>query len=189
MATRIGLISDVHSSPEALRQALNIFERDGDLTYDTSPVIGPDGNLLGRTRMVHIPDYACFHERHYYTPSNTGAPVYDIGPLKLGVAICYDRHYPEYMRALALAGASGSIQQRGTCQAHQRHHAHLRKAQPLTLAGRLGVLALVLFGVGQRHRRTVGQAYPSTAPKPPVGDSFGDDLCNAACQRRSHRQR
>lgn len=90
---------------------LNIFERDGDLTYDTSPVIGPDGNLLGRTRMVHIPDYACFHERHYYAPGDTGAPVYnirpvcDLGPIELGVAICYDRHYPEYMRALGLAGA------------------------------------------------------------------------------------
>jgi len=84
---------------------LNIFEREGDLTYDTSPVIGPDGSLLGRTRMVHIPDYACFHERHYYAPGDTGAPVYDTGQLKLGVAICYDRHYPEYMRALGLAGA------------------------------------------------------------------------------------
>jgi len=90
---------------------LNIFERDGDLTYDTSPVIGPDGKLLGKTRMVHIPDYACFHERHYYTPGDTGSPVYAIepveggSPVKLGVAICYDRHYPEYMRALGLAGA------------------------------------------------------------------------------------
>jgi N-carbamoylputrescine amidase len=84
---------------------LNIFERDGTSTYDTSPVIGPDGNLLGRTRMVHIPDYACFHEQHYYTPGDTGAPVYDLGSIKLGVAICYDRHYPEYMRALGLAGA------------------------------------------------------------------------------------
>jgi N-carbamoylputrescine amidase len=84
---------------------LNLFERDGDLTYDSSPVIDADGTLLGRTRMVHITDYPCFHEKGYYTPGNTGAPVYSTKVGRVGVAICYDRHYPEYMRALALAGA------------------------------------------------------------------------------------
>lgn len=84
---------------------LNLFERDGDRTYDSSPVIGPKGNILGKTRMVHVPDYACFHEKGYYALGDLGAPVYDTGFGKVGVAICYDRHYPEYMRALALAGA------------------------------------------------------------------------------------
>jgi predicted amidohydrolase len=84
---------------------LNLYERDGSHTYDCSPVIDADGRLLGRTRMVHITDYACFHERGYYAPGDTGAPVYDTAAGRLGVAICYDRHYPEYMRALALAGA------------------------------------------------------------------------------------
>ena len=84
---------------------LNLFERDGERTYDTSPVIDADGRLLGRTRMVHITDYACFHEQGYYTPGDTGVPVYDTRFGKIGVAICYDRHFPEYMRALAVAGA------------------------------------------------------------------------------------
>lgn len=84
---------------------LNLFERDGDRTYDSSPLIGADGGLLGKTRMVHIPDYACFHEKSYYAPSDLGAPVYDTAIGRVGVAICYDRHYPEYLRALALAGA------------------------------------------------------------------------------------
>ncbi len=84
---------------------LNLFERDGAATYDTSPVIGADGALLGRTRMVHITDYACFHEKGYYTPGDLGIPVFDTPAGRIGVAICYDRHYPEYMRALALAGA------------------------------------------------------------------------------------
>ena len=84
---------------------LNLFERDGDHTYDCSPVIAPDGGLLGKTRMVHVPDYACFHERGYYTPGDLGAPVYETPFGRIGIAICYDRHYPEYMRALALAGA------------------------------------------------------------------------------------
>jgi N-carbamoylputrescine amidase len=84
---------------------LNLYERDGTRAYDCSPVIDADGRLLGRTRMVHITDYACFHEQGYYTPGDTGAPVYDTRVGRIGVAICYDRHYPEYMRALAIAGA------------------------------------------------------------------------------------
>ncbi|HZP49126.1 MAG TPA: nitrilase-related carbon-nitrogen hydrolase [Vicinamibacterales bacterium] len=84
---------------------LNLFERDGDRTFDCSPVVDADGTLLGRTRMIHITDYACFHERGYYAPGDTGAPVYRTKAGAVGVAICYDRHYPEYMRALALAGA------------------------------------------------------------------------------------
>lgn len=84
---------------------VNLFEREGERTFDCSPVIDADGSLLGRTRMIHITDYACFHEQGYYTPGDQGAPVYDTRAGKVGVAICYDRHYPEYMRALALGGA------------------------------------------------------------------------------------
>jgi len=84
---------------------LNLFERDGDRTYDSSPVINSDGTILGKTRMVHVPDYACFHEKGYYALGDLGTPVYNTAVGKVGVAICYDRHYPEYMRALALAGA------------------------------------------------------------------------------------
>lgn len=84
---------------------LNLFERDGERTYDTSPVIDADGRILGVTRMVHITDYPCFHEKGYYAPGDKGAPVYRTAFGPIGVAICYDRHYPEYMRALAVAGA------------------------------------------------------------------------------------
>jgi len=84
---------------------LNLFERDGDRTYDTSPVIDSDGTLLGSTRMIHITEYPGFHEQGYYHPGDHGAPVYKTKTGKIGVAICYDRHYPEYMRALAIGGA------------------------------------------------------------------------------------
>jgi predicted amidohydrolase len=84
---------------------LNVFERDGDATYDCSPVIDADGRLVGKTRMVHITEYPCFHERQYYRPGNLGAPVFDTRVGRVGVAICYDRHFQEYMRALAIGGA------------------------------------------------------------------------------------
>jgi len=84
---------------------LNLYERDGEQTFDCSPVIDADGSLLGRVRMVHITDYERFHESGYYDPGNTGTPAFETRVGKIGVCICYDRHYPEYMRGLALSGA------------------------------------------------------------------------------------
>jgi N-carbamoylputrescine amidase len=84
---------------------LNLYERESELCYDCSPVIDADGSLVGRTRMVHITDYPCFHEQGYYAPGDTGVPVFETSVGRVGVSICYDRHYPEYMRALAVAGA------------------------------------------------------------------------------------
>ncbi len=84
---------------------LNIFESDGTNTYDASPVVDADGSLLGVTRMVHIMDGLGFYEKGYYTPGDRTSFVYDTKVGRVGVAICYDRHYPEYMRNLALQGA------------------------------------------------------------------------------------
>ena len=84
---------------------LNLFEKHGDATYDSSPVIDADGTLLGFTRMVHIIEAPCFHEQGYYTPGSGEPIVYETAVGKIGVAICYDRHFPEYMRRLGLLGA------------------------------------------------------------------------------------
>ena len=84
---------------------INLYERAGQHTYDSSPVIDADGTLLGVTRMIHITEYPCFHEQGYYTPGDKGAPVFRTRAGNIGVSICYDRHFPEYMRALALNGA------------------------------------------------------------------------------------
>lgn len=73
--------------------------------FDSSPVFDADGRLLGITRMLHITDYEMCHEQSYYYPGDKGAPVFDTRVGKIGVAICYDRHYPEVMRALGVAGA------------------------------------------------------------------------------------
>jgi len=83
----------------------NLYERDSEGCYDTTAVIDADGTLLGKMRMLHIPDYVGFHEKSYYTPGNLGMPVFDTAFARIGIAICYDRHYPEVMRGLALAGA------------------------------------------------------------------------------------
>jgi len=84
---------------------LNMFEKKGNDNYDSSPMIDADGSLLGVTRMTHITEYAGFHEQGYYTPAESGPPVFQTKYGRIGVAICYDRHYPEYMRALARQSA------------------------------------------------------------------------------------
>jgi beta-ureidopropionase len=84
----------------------NLYELgEGGRRFDSSPVIDADGRLLGVTRMIHITDYEGFHEKDYYHPGDKGVPVYQTRVGKVGVAICYDRHYPEVMRALGVAGA------------------------------------------------------------------------------------
>jgi N-carbamoylputrescine amidase len=81
---------------------LNLYEREGERAYDSSPVIDADGRLLGTTRMLHIAQMPRFFEQDYYTPGDHGMPVYETAAGRIGVAICYDRHYPEVMRSLAL---------------------------------------------------------------------------------------
>jgi N-carbamoylputrescine amidase len=84
---------------------LNLFERDGERTYDASPVIDADGKLLGVTRMVHIMEGPGFYEKGYYAPGENINFVYKTKVGRVGIAICYDRHFPEYMRCLGLKGA------------------------------------------------------------------------------------
>ena len=151
---------------------LNLYERVGDRAYDTSPVIDADGTLLGRTRMMHITQYEGFFEQDYYTPGDTGAPVYDTLAGRLGVAICYDRHYPEYLRALALAGADlVVVPQAGTLgewpdglfEAELRVGA-FQHGYFMALANRVGRESVLEFGGGSFVTDPFGQVI-ARAPK------------------------
>jgi len=73
--------------------------------YNTAAVIDADGRYLGKYRKTHIPQVAGFYEKFFFKPGNSGFPVFDTAYCKLGVYICYDRHFPEGWRALALNGA------------------------------------------------------------------------------------
>ncbi len=80
-------------------------EQEG-LYYNTAAVIHNDGAYLGKYRKTHIPHVAPgFWEKFYFRPGNLGFPVFDLGFAKIGVYICYDRHFPEGARALGLGGA------------------------------------------------------------------------------------
>ena len=83
-----------------------IYEKEDDgLLYNTAAVIDADGTYLGKYRKTHIPHVNGFWEKFYFRPGNMGYPVFDTAVGRIGVYICYDRHFPEGWRALGLAGA------------------------------------------------------------------------------------
>ena len=73
--------------------------------YNTAAVIDADGSYLGKYRKTHIPHVGGFWEKFYFRPGNLGYPVFDTAVGRVGVYICYDRHFPEGWRALGLNGA------------------------------------------------------------------------------------
>ncbi|MCC6600005.1 MAG: acyltransferase [Crocinitomicaceae bacterium] len=79
-------------------------EQEGVL-YNTAAVIDADGTYLGKYRKNHIPQTSGFWEKYYFKPGNLGYPVFDTRYAKVGVYICYDRHFPDGARALGLNGA------------------------------------------------------------------------------------
>ena len=73
--------------------------------YNTAAVLDADGTYLGKYRKTHIPHVSGFWEKFYFRPGNLGYPVFDTAVGRVGVYICYDRHFPEGWRALGLNGA------------------------------------------------------------------------------------
>jgi len=74
--------------------------------YNSAAVIEKDGTLLGKYRKTHIPQVGpCFFEKYYFKPGNLGYPVFDTSVGRVGLIICYDRHFPEVARQVGLKGA------------------------------------------------------------------------------------
>ncbi|MEZ5298651.1 MAG: nitrilase-related carbon-nitrogen hydrolase [Ilumatobacteraceae bacterium] len=73
--------------------------------FNTAAVIDADGTYLGKYRKQHIPQVKGFWEKFYFTPGTEGYPIFDTAVGKVGVYICYDRHFPEGWRILGLNGA------------------------------------------------------------------------------------
>ncbi|MDQ2873019.1 MAG: acyltransferase [Candidatus Eremiobacteraeota bacterium] len=89
-----------------------IYEEDfAGVYYNTASVIDADGTYLGKYRKHHLPQVQAgpagcgFWEKYYFRPGNLGYPVFDTAFARVGVYICYDRHFPEGARMLGLHGA------------------------------------------------------------------------------------
>ena len=83
----------------------NVYLEENGKAYDASLMIAPDGEVLGVSKMVHIPQAENFWEQDYYTPSDTGFRVYDLPGGRVGVVICFDRHVPDGVRSCVRQGA------------------------------------------------------------------------------------
>lgn len=89
--------------------------------YNTAAVIDADGTYLGKYRKTHIPQVNGFWEKFYFRPGNLGFPVFDTAVGKVGVYICYDRHFPEGWRALGLGGAQMVFNPSATSRSHSSY--------------------------------------------------------------------
>lgn len=83
-----------------------IYEKEqAGVFYNTAAVIDADGTYLGKYRKTHIPHTGGFWEKFFFKPGNLGYPVFQTKYAKVGVYICYDRHFPDGARCLGLNGA------------------------------------------------------------------------------------
>lgn len=128
--------------------------------YNTAAVIGADGQYLGKYRKTHIPHVAPgFWEKFYFRPGNLGYPVFDLGFAKIGVYICYDRHFPEGARALGLNGAEIVFNPSATVAGLSEH---LWKIEQPAHAVANGYFIAAINRVGIEEPWKIGEFYGSS---------------------------
>lgn len=95
-----------HARKHRMAIVVPIYEKEAPgILYNTAAVLNADGAYLGKYRKTHIPHTSGFWEKYFFRPGNLGYPVFETDYARLGVYICYDRHFPEGARALGLNGA------------------------------------------------------------------------------------
>jgi N-carbamoylputrescine amidase len=89
-----------------MAMVIPVYEREiAGVYYNTAAVVDADGTYLGKYRKNHIPQTNGFWEKYFFKPGNLGYPTFQTRYAKIGVYICYDRHFPEGARLLGLNGA------------------------------------------------------------------------------------
>lgn len=89
-----------------IHAATNFYIEENGKRYDMSILIDDNGHIIGKQKMVHVAQCEHFYEQDYYTPSEEGFQVIDTKFGKIGIVVCFDRHYPESIRTEALRGAA-----------------------------------------------------------------------------------
>ena len=102
-----------------------IFEVDphndkGETRFNTAFVLGPEGELIGRYRKVHVPALPLWEERTYFSGGDLGFPIFETPFAKVGVLLGWDAFFPEAFRELALGGAEVVFLPTGSAFAHSR---------------------------------------------------------------------
>ena len=135
--------------------------------YNTAAVIDADGAYLGKYRKTHIPQVAGFWEKFFFKPGNGGWPVFDTAYGKIGVYICYDRHFPEGWRALALRGAEIIFNPSATVAGLSEY---LWKLEQPAAAAANGVYIAAINRVGSEAPWNIGEFYGQSYIVNPRGD-------------------
>ncbi len=138
--------------------------------YNTAAVIDADGKYLGKYRKTHIPHLPGFWEKFYFRPGNMGYPVFDTAVGKVGVYICYDRHFPEGARMLGLHGAELVFIPSATSRGLSMHrHDQPRRRRERVREERVLRLELLRRPARQDHRAGVRQGGAAARQRPRHG--------------------
>lgn len=132
------------------------------LYFNSAAVIDADGRYLGKYRKTHVPHIGPgFYEKFYFRPGNLGYPVFETAYVRLGVYICYDRHFPEGWRALALRGAEYIVNPSATVAQLSKHLWQLE--QPAAAAAN-GVFIGAINRIGRESpwAQSMGEFYGSS---------------------------
>jgi N-carbamoylputrescine amidase len=169
-----------------------IYEEDiTGVYYNTCAVIDADGSYLGKYRKTHIPQVAGFYEKFFFKPGNSGWPVFDTAYCKLGVYICYDRHFPEGWRALALAGAEYIVNPSATVAGLSQY---LWKLEQPASAVANGCFIGAVNRIGTEAPWNIGKFYGSSYVVDPRGEFLveasedKDELVTADMDREKVRE-
>ncbi|MBI2067026.1 MAG: acyltransferase [Deltaproteobacteria bacterium] len=127
--------------------------------YNTAAVIDADGKYLGKYRKNHIPQVAGFWEKFFFKPGNLGYPVFQTAYGKVGVYICYDRHFPEGARCLGLNGAEVVFNPSATVKGLSRY---LWEIEQPAHAVANGYFVGAINRVGKEGPWNVGEFYGSS---------------------------
>ena len=135
--------------------------------YNTAAVIDADGAYLGKYRKTHLPQVAGFWEKFFFKPGASGWPVFQTAYCKVGVYICYDRHFPEGWRALALKGAEYIVNPSATVAGLSEY---LWKLEQPASAAANGVYIGAINRVGAEAPWNIGEFYGQSYVVNPRGD-------------------
>jgi beta-ureidopropionase len=137
-----------------------IYEREmSGVFYNTAAVIDADGTYLGKYRKNHIPQVAGFWEKFFFKPGNMGYPVFQTRYAKVGVYICYDRHFPEGARALGLNGAEIVFNPSATVAGLSQY---LWELEQTAHAAANGYFIAAINRVGREQPWNIGEFYGSS---------------------------
>lgn len=149
-----------------------VYEREkAGFFYNTAAVIDADGTYLGKYRKNHIPHTTGFWEKFFFKPGNLGYPVFQTAYAKIGVYICYDRHFPDGARVLGLNGAEIVYNPSATVAGLSQY---LWKLEQPAHAAANGYFMGCINRVGEEKPWNLGRFYGSSYFVDPRGQIFAE---------------